>query len=182
MAQRGQRTALLVIDMLNSYEHDDAERLAESARDVVPHIAAMVERARREDTPVVYVNDNYGDWNSSSEELAREAMDGRHPELVEPLLPHSDDAFVIKARHSVFYSTPLEYLLQTMDVGRIVLTGQATEQCILYSALDGYVRHFEVVVPRDAVAHISAQLADAACEMMERNMHAEVVPAARLRL
>jgi nicotinamidase-related amidase len=128
------------------------------------------------------VNDNYGDWNSSSEELAREAMDGRHPELVEPLLPRDDDAFVIKARHSVFYSTPLEYLLQTMGVGRIVLTGQATEQCILYSALDGYVRHFEVVVPRDAVAHIHHDLADAACEMMERNMHAEVVHAAKVRL
>jgi nicotinamidase-related amidase len=180
--ERGQRTALLVVDMLNSYEHDDAEQLAESVRHAVPQIAGLIERARREDAPVVYVNDNYGDWNSSSEELAREAMDGRHPELVEPLLPRDDDAFVIKARHSVFYSTPLEYLLQTMDVGRIVLTGQATEQCILYSALDGYVRHFEVVVPRDAVAHIHAHLADAACEMMERNMHAELAVAAELRL
>jgi nicotinamidase-related amidase len=168
--------------MLNSYEHDDAERLAESVRDAVPQIADLIERARREHIPVVYVNDNYGDWNSSSEELAREAMNGRHPELVEPLLPREDDAFVIKARHSVFYSTPLEYLLQSMDVGRIVLTGQATEQCILYSALDGYVRHFEVLVARDAVAHIHRHLADAAYEMMERNMHAEVVPAARLQL
>ena len=182
MPERGQRTALLVVDMLNSYLHDDAEQLAESVRDAVPQITELVERARRADAPVVYVNDNYGDWNSSSEELAREAMNGRHPELVEPLLPREDDAFVIKARHSVFYSTPLEYLLQTMDVGRIVLTGQATEQCILYSALDGYVRHFQVVVARDAVAHIYPHLADAACEMMERNMHAEVVPAAKLRL
>jgi nicotinamidase-related amidase len=179
---RGALTALLVVDMLNTYEHEDADRLAASVKEAVPQIADLIERARSDDVPLVYVNDNYGDWNSSSEELAERAMAGRHPHLVEPLLPRNDDAFVIKARHSVFYSTPLEYLLQTMDVGRIVLAGQATEQCILYSALDGYVRHFEVVVPRDGVAHIHPHLADAACEMMERNMHAQIRPAAEVRL
>ena len=179
---RGERTALLVVDMLNPYEHDDADALAGSVRSAVPRIAALIERARGIDTPLVWVNDNYGDWNSSSEELARRALDGRRPELVEPVLPRESDAFVIKARHSVFYSTPLEYLLQTMDVGRIVLAGQATEQCILYSALDGYVRHFEVVVPADAVAHIHEHLAEAALEMMARNMHAEVTSAGDLRL
>jgi nicotinamidase-related amidase len=178
---RGEQTALLIVDMLNTYEHEDADRLAASVKHAVPQIAALIERARSDDMPLVYVNDNYGDWNSSSEELAERAMAGRHPDLVEPLLPRNDDAFVIKARHSVFYSTPLEYLLQSMDVGRIVLAGQATEQCILYSALDGYVRHFEVVVPRDGVAHIYEHLADAAFEMMERNMHAQIRPAEEVR-
>jgi nicotinamidase-related amidase len=168
--------------MLNAYEHEDADELAESVREAVPRIAGLIERARAQDVAVVYVNDNYGDWNSSSEELAGTAMQGRHPELVKPLLPRDDDAFVIKARHSVFYSTPLEYLLQTMDVGRIVLTGQATEQCILYSALDGYVRHFDVAVPRDAVAHIHEHLAASALEMMRRNMHADIAAAADIDL
>jgi nicotinamidase-related amidase len=168
--------------MLNAYEHDDADVLAESVRAAIPQMTALIERARNDEVPVIYVNDNYGDWNSSSKELAETAMNGRYPDLVEPVLPRDDDAFVIKARHSVFYSTPLEYLLQTMDVGRIVLAGQATEQCILYSALDGYVRHFEVAVPRDAVAHIHPHLAEAAVEMMRRNMRAEVVPAEKLRL
>jgi nicotinamidase-related amidase len=178
---RGEQTALLIVDMLNTYEHEDADRLAASVKGAVPQIAALIERARSDDVPLVYVNDNYGDWNSSSEELAERAMAGRHTDLVGPLLPRKDDAFVIKARHSVFYSTPLEYLLQSMEVGRIVLAGQATEQCILYSALDGYVRHFAVVVPRDGVAHIHEHLADAAFEMMERNMHAQIQPAEEVR-
>ena len=131
---RGDETALLVIDMLNPYEHEDADRLAESVRAAVPRISDLIDRARKEDVPVVWVNDNYGDWNSSSAELARAALAGRHPELVEPLLPRDEDLFVIKTRHSVFFSTPLEYLLESMGVGRIVLTGQVTEQCILYSA------------------------------------------------
>jgi nicotinamidase-related amidase len=77
----------------------------------------------------------------------------------------------------VFYGTPLEYMLGQFEIERIVLAGQVTEQCILYSALDAYVRHFEVAVPRDAVAHIHADLADAALRMMSMNMRATVAPA-----
>jgi nicotinamidase-related amidase len=179
---RGEGTALLVVDMLNTYEHDDAEVLAETVRAAIPQMAALIERARNDEVPIVHVNDNYGDWNSSSEELAEAAMKGRYPELVEPVLPADDELFVIKTRHSVFFSTPLEYLLERMDVGRIVLTGQVTEQCILYSAVDGYVGHFEVSVPHDGVAHIHEQLAKAALEMMDRNMHAEIAGASDLRL
>jgi nicotinamidase-related amidase len=101
---------------------------------------------------------------------------------VEPVLPGEDDPCVLKTRHSVFFSTPLEYMLETMAVGRIVLTGQVTEQCILYSAVDGYVGHFEVAVPRDGVAHIYEHLAQAAFEMMERNMHAQVGTADEITL
>ena len=63
-----------------------------------------------------------------------------------------------------------------------MLVGQVTEQCILYSALDAYVRHFAVAVPRDAVAHIHEELADAALRMMERNMSADVGDAAACEL
>jgi nicotinamidase-related amidase len=92
---------------------------------------------------------------------------------VEPLLPPPDLPFIVKARHSVFYGTQLEYMLRQHDVTRLVLTGQVTEQCILYSALDAYVRHFKVVVPRDAVAHIHEDLAQAALRMMRINMRAD---------
>jgi nicotinamidase-related amidase len=63
-----------------------------------------------------------------------------------------------------------------------VLVGQVTEQCILYTALDAYVRHYRVAVPRDAVAHIHADLAEAALRMMELNMAAEIVPAEECEL
>jgi nicotinamidase-related amidase len=166
--------AVVVIDMLNTYDHEDGDRLAASAEVVVPRIRALVERAREAGTEVIYVNDNYGEWNSSAKKLADSACDGRHPELVEPILPHEDDAFVIKARHSIFYETPLEYLVGQKEIDRLILTGQATEQCILYSALDAYVRHIPISVPRDAVAHIDERLAEAALEMMERNMDADI--------
>jgi nicotinamidase-related amidase len=178
----GGATALLVVDMLNTYEHPEADRLAERVEKALPGMRTLLRRAAEEETPVVYVNDNYGDWNSSSEQLGRRAMEGAHPELVEPLLPREGQSFVIKARHSTFYETPLEYLLDQTGVGRLVFTGQVTEQCILYSALDAYVRHFDVVVATDAVAAIYDDLGEAALQMMERNMGADLVRAEDLAL
>jgi nicotinamidase-related amidase len=168
------RTALIVTDMIQSYDFEDADALAESARRAVPTIAGLIERAAAEDVLTIYVNDNFGAWDLDRDRLVEEALRGRHPELVEPIRPAEDTAFVVKARHSIFYQTPLEYLLRSDEVERIVLVGQVTEQCILYSALDGYIRHFEVVVPADAVAHIHEDLARAALRMMEINMSARV--------
>jgi nicotinamidase-related amidase len=179
---QGNRTALIVVDMLNGYDHEDADRLAENVEPVVPAIRTLLDRAQRADVPVVYVNDNHGHWRSSLPDLVEHARNGKRPDLVEPLLPPDEARFVIKARHTIFYGTPLEYLLEQIGVRRIVLTGQVTEQCVLYSALDAYVRHFSVAVPRDAVAHIHRNLADAALEMMERNMRAELSDAASVPL
>jgi nicotinamidase-related amidase len=167
-------SALVVIDMITTYDFPDADAVARHAPEAVENIARLLDRARDEGVQVIYVNDNHGDWNSSHEELLEKAMAGKHPELIEPIAPKEGDAFVIKARHSIFYSTPLEYLLATQGLGRVVMTGQVTEQCVLYSALDAYVRNFRVAVVRDAVAHIDADLAEAALLMMERNMNADL--------
>ena len=96
--------------MLNTYDHADADRLAASAAGAVPAAATLVRRAREEETLLIYVNDNYGDWNTSADELAERALNGKHPELVEPLLPIGAAPFVTKARHSAFYATLLEYM------------------------------------------------------------------------
>jgi len=174
------RTALIVTDMLNRYEHEDADRLMESVREVVPNVSALIESARRADALIVYVNDNHDDWSAGRAELVEWAMAGAEPSLVEPIIPDQEFPFVVKARHSTFYETQLDYLLRRQEVRRLVLAGQVTEQCILYSALDAYVRHYEVTIPRDAVAHIHPELASAAIEMMQRNMRAHIADGAEL--
>ena len=179
MANSG-KTALVVVDMLNSYAHDDAEQLTKSVETIVNPLSDLIARAEDAGVEIVYVNDNYGDWKSSQEDLEKQAMEGARPELVEPLLPPDSADFVVKARHTIFYMTPLEYLLGQKEIDRLILTGQVTEQCILYSALDAYVRLFQVAVPRDGVAHIHENLAGAAFEMMERNMGAEITSCAEL--
>jgi nicotinamidase-related amidase len=168
-------TALIVIDMLNTYDHEDADELAASVEEVLPNIVALRDEARRdEDTLLVYVNDNHDAWHAGRHDLVERALQGERPDLVEPLAPDWPVPFIPKGRHSIFYETALSHLLRIEGVERVVLTGQVTEQCVLYSALDAYLRGFDVVVPPDAVAHIDSELGRAALKMMETNMHAEL--------
>jgi nicotinamidase-related amidase len=169
------RTALLVVDMLNPYDHEHADLLAPNVERVVPVIGRLVRDAG--DADVVYVNDNYEDFGATRDDLVRAALEGKRPDLVEPIVPPDDVAFLQKVRHSAFYSTALDHLLRDRGIERLVLTGQVTEQCILYTALDAYVRRFEIRVPPDAVAHIDPELGEAALRMMERNMRVELVGA-----
>jgi nicotinamidase-related amidase len=167
--------ALIVIDMINTYDHEDADLLVPSAQRVVPVVADLIDRARGADVPVVYANDNFGSWRSHQGEIVDQALATPHRDLVAPIRPDDTSLFVLKARHSVFYETPMSYLLWRLGVDHVVLCGQVTEQCVLYSALDAHIRHLEVTVPEDAVASIHPRLGSAALEMMERNMGARIV-------
>jgi nicotinamidase-related amidase len=169
--------ALLVVDMLNPYDHEDADALAGNVTPIVEPLTDLIARAREDDLDVVYVNDNLGDFTATRHDLVQRALDGRRPELIEPLIPADDLPFIQKIRHSVFYGTALDHLLRARELDTVILTGQVTEQCILYSALDAYIRHYDVCVVRDAVASIDPQLGDAALRMMERNMRARVLEA-----
>ncbi|POM26199.1 Vibriobactin-specific isochorismatase [Actinomadura rubteroloni] len=170
-------TALVVIDMLNPYRHADAGVLQDGVAEMVGPLADLVARAVRDGTPVIYVNDNHGDFSATRDDLVAAALRGERPDLVKPVLPPDDCAFLPKVRHSAFFGTPLEYILHQLGVREVVLTGQVTEQCVLYTALDAYIRHLEIKVPRDAVASIDPGLGDAALRMMERNMRADLVTA-----
>jgi nicotinamidase-related amidase len=172
-------TAVVVIDMMNTYRHDDAEDLIPNVEKIIDPLADLVRRARdADDVDLVYVNDNYGDFSAEFSDIVRAALDGARPDLIKPIAPAGASRLMTKVRHSAFYATALAYLLGRMETKRLILTGQVTEQCILYTALDAYVRHLPVVIPTDAVAHIDAGLGKAALKMMEQNMSAELTTAA----
>ncbi|MDA0180161.1 cysteine hydrolase [Solirubrobacter phytolaccae] len=174
-------TALIVIDMLNTYDHEDGEALAESVREQLPQIVDLRDQAKaHEDVLLIYSNDNHDRWHAGRHDLVEQAMAGKHPELIEPIAPTDPLPFIPKGRHSIFYQTAIDHLLRIEEVKRVVLVGQVTEQCVLYSALDAYLRGFDLVVPTDAVAHIDPGLAEAALRMMERNLHADLRPAAQV--
>jgi nicotinamidase-related amidase len=172
--------AVLVIDMLNTYEHEDADVLARNVTDIVDPLAGLISRAReRDDVDVIYVNDNYGNFDADFRDVVEAALHGDRPDLVRPIAPDENCLRLLKVRHSAFYASSLDYLLGRLDAKQLILTGQVTEQCILYTALDAYVRHFSMIVVPDAVAHIDPELSDAALTMMHKNKHAEIVPAVK---
>ncbi|BBX42745.1 isochorismatase [Mycobacterium simiae] len=165
--------------MMNNYQHPDAEVLIPNVAKIIDPLADLVRRARdSDDVDLIYVNDNYGDFTAGFDDLVESACNGERPDLVEPIVPRDGTRVMTKVRHSAFYATPLAYLLNRLETERLILTGQVTEQCILYSALDAYVRHLQVVIPTDAVAHIDEELGAAALKMMESNMSAELTTAA----
>jgi nicotinamidase-related amidase len=178
MQQPMSDVAVLVIDMLNTYRHEDAEMLTPNVADIVDPLAGLISLAHdRDDVDLIYVNDNYGDFTADFEDILEAALHGERPDLVTPIAPDETCLRLLKVRHSAFYASSLDYLLRRLDAHNLIITGQVTEQCILYTALDAYVRHFSVIVVPDAVAHIDPELSDAALSMMHKNMHAKVVPA-----
>jgi nicotinamidase-related amidase len=172
------RIATLVIDMLNPYDHEDADALAEQAAKRIDPLRTLIDTTSDSDHELVYVNDNFDDFTATSKDLGEHAMRGERPELIKPILPPKGALFVQKVRHSGFYESALNHLLHTHKVETLVLAGQVTEQCILYTALDAYIRGFDIRVVRDAVVPIDEELGEAALRMMEANMDADLVAAA----
>src|SRR5690606_8315377 len=124
--------------------HEDAEKLTPHVAEIIDPLAGLIAEARdRDGVDLIYVNDNYGDFTAEFSDIVTAALDGERPDLVKPIVPHKGCRVMTKVRHSAFYSTSLEYLLNQLRPERLILTGQVTEQCILYTALDAYVRHFD---------------------------------------
>src|SRR5688500_2313923 len=105
--------------MLNPYDHEDAEVLTENVEPIVPTLARLIADANEHDIEVIYVNDNYGDFAATRDDLIRAAEDGRRPNLITPVLPPKGVAFLQKARHSAFYSTALDHLLRQHSIETI---------------------------------------------------------------
>lgn len=164
--------------MLNPYDHEDGETLAEQARSRIEPMQQLIAATRDADgAELVYVNDNYDDFSATSSDLIRTALEGRHPEPIEPIRPSDGSLFVEKVRHSAFYESSLNHLLHVHEIDTVLLAGQVTEQCILYTALDAYIRGFQLRIARDCVIPIDDELGDAALKMMASNMRAEVLDA-----
>jgi nicotinamidase-related amidase len=147
--------ALLVIDMISAWDFPDAAKLAAGAVAIAPRIAALKRRCVDAGVPAIYVNDNHGYWRSDFREVVQRSIDkggatGRS--IAEALAPRPEDYSVLKPKHSAFFATPLDLLLRHLGVKCLVVTGVATDQCIVMSASDAHMRDYDVVVPQDCVA------------------------------
>ena len=168
-------TALLLIDVINDCEFDGGEDLLASARATLDPIAALTARCREAGVPVVYVNDNFGAWDQTFDELVERCCttEVRGRELAEALRPEPGDHFILKPKHSAFYLTSLDALLQSLGVRRLILCGYAGDICVLFTANDAHMREYELVVPRDCIASEREDVNACALEMMQRTLGAE---------
>jgi len=150
---RHNQTALLLIDVINSFEFDTPGAL-DRAWPVASPLRQLAKRARTAGVPVIYVNDNFGLWQSNLNQLIHRCLktQGRVRQFIQKLLPEREDYFVLKPKHSAFFQTPLDLLLRHLETRKIILTGLWTNNCVLFTAHDAYMRDFELCIPTDCVA------------------------------
>jgi nicotinamidase-related amidase len=175
-------SALLLIDVVNPFDFESADRLLRHALPVARRIEALKRRAVQARVPVVYVNDNYGDWHANFAELVERCTGpGAHGRrFVERVRPEHGDYYVLKPLHSGFHSTSLEVLLDSLGVGTVVLAGVASHICVWFTAIDAYMRGLEVVVPSDCVAAERLRDTRAALEQMKCVLKARIAPSRAL--
>ena len=178
------RVALLIIDALNAFDFEGADALLPRAERAADRIVDLATTARRLGTPVVYVNDNRGEWRSDRQALIEAVThdDATGRDLVRRLAPKDGDLFVIKPQMSGFYSTNLPVLLPQLRADRLVLAGFATDICVLFTAADAHMRNYEVWVPQDAVAAETEERQRWALEILSRNLGADVRATTELSL
>jgi nicotinamidase-related amidase len=176
--------ALILVDLINDLEFEGGDQLLRSAMRAAPRIAALKVKARRQRIPVIYANDNFGRWRSDFREGVTHCLEGgvRGRPLVEMLKPEPDDYFVLKVKHSAFFSTTLELLLNYLKAKRVILTGISGDMCILLTAADAYMRDMEISVPRDCIASISTAENRKALEYMTRVFDADTRVSGKLDL
>jgi nicotinamidase-related amidase len=174
--------ALLLIDVINDFDFPEGEQLLKLAMPVGKNIAALKQRAKDAGIPAIYVNDNFGRWRSDFKKIVAHCRNSRGKSFVEMLLPDDDDYFVLKPKHSGFYSTTLSLLLTHLTTKNVILTGIAGNNCVLFTANDAYMRDMKVFVPSDCVVSNTEEENDYALKQMETVLKADLTRGSELDL
>ena len=174
--------ALLLIDVINDLEFEGGEDLFQNALPAAGKIAALKERAQQAHVPVIYVNDNFGKWRSDFKRIVTHCLqdDVRGRPIAAVLQPDDDDYFVLKPKHSGFFSTTLNLLLEYLGARTLILTGIAGNNCVLFTANDAYLRDYKLIIPADCTASIRKQDNDNALHQMQEVLKADIRPSAEV--
>jgi nicotinamidase-related amidase len=184
MVPESSDVALLLLDVINDLEWEGGELLLPHALRMAERLAALKQRAREAGIPSIYVNDNYGRWQSDFTRLIDHCLheDVRGRSIVESLLPEEKDYFVLKPKHSGFFSTTLDVLLDYLKARSLIITGVAGNICVLFTANDAYMRDFNLYVPSDCVASNDPEDNRHALQQIKTVLKADITPSTKLDL
>jgi nicotinamidase-related amidase len=182
--QRQCRCALLLIDVINDMDFEGSESLVRFAEPMARRLRELKQRARAAGIPTIYINDNFGKWRSDFRTLVEHCVVDDVPgrAVARMLAPDEQDYFVLKPKNSAFYGTTLETLLDSLGTKRVIITGIAGDNCVLFSANDAYLRELKLFIPCDCVASESQEENDHALRLMQKVVKAEITPSTGLDL
>ncbi len=167
--------ALLLVDFINLFDFRNAAKLAPRAIKAAGVAGRLKASLAQNGVPCIYANDNFGNWRSEFSALVEIclAKGGASGAIAQALRPTGNDLSILKPRHSAFYGTPLEFLLEELGVRKIIIAGIAVDMCVVATAQDAYVRKYEIAVPADCCAGFSSAQEKEALSLMTRTMHAD---------
>jgi nicotinamidase-related amidase len=175
-------TALLLIDVINDLAFEGSEALVAQAEPMAGRLARLKRRAAAAGVPVVYINDNFGQWRSDFRQTVAHCTSLRSPgrRVSQRLRPTIRDYFVLKPKHSGFFDTTLDTLLKTLRIRRVIITGIAGNICVLFTANDAYMRELTLYAPADCIVSNTAADNDYALRQLRTVLKANVTESSRL--
>ena len=175
-------TVLLLVDVINDFDFPRARDLLRFAVPAARRIVALKQRLRARGIPAIYVNDNFGRWQSDFKKQVERCVSDESvgAPVARLLIPGEDDYFVLKPKHSGFFSTSLGVLLEYLGAKKLIVTGFAGDICVLFTANDAYMRDYDLIVPSDCIASETVEANRNACRQMKRFLRADVRPSRRL--
>ena len=176
-------TALLLIDVINDLAFDGSEALVAQAESMAAPLARLKRRATAAGVPTIYINDNFGQWRSDFRRTVAHCTARSSPghRISRRLRPTARDYFVLKPKHSGFFDTTLDTLLEKLRIRRVILTGVAGNICVLFTANDAYMREYKIFAPADCIASNTAADNDHALRQLKTVLKGDVAVSTRLR-
>ncbi len=174
---------VLFVDVINHFEFPDGDQLLQEALPIARNLLSFKKRARRAKVPVLYVNDNFGQWRSDASKLLKYCLrsEAVGRDFVAAVAPDEEDYFVLKPMHSAFYQTPLDVLLRYFEARTVILCGVATNSCIVCTAHDARMRDLNIVVAADCCAAKTAEVHERALDHIAATTGARVLKSSSVR-
>ncbi|WP_215145092.1 cysteine hydrolase family protein [Exiguobacterium qingdaonense] len=170
------KTALLIIDLFNDFDFEGGDMLRKHTKMIIEPILELKKHFKETDLPVIYCNDNFGQWKDSTEDIIDYVKASKGKQIALQIEPADEEYFIIKPRHSIFFGTQLDILLRQLNVTKLILTGVATDICILFSANDAYMRNYDLYIPRDCVAAETVKRHESALTIIDEALGIETSP------
>lgn len=174
--------ALLIIDMINDLEFSSGNEMFPHVIHVAQNIYRLKKRLSAMGIPTIYVNDNYGKWQSDFRSIIEHFIehDVRGKPVVELLRPNKDDYFILKPTYSGFFATPLQLLLSHLNIDTLILTGMSGNMCVQFTANDAYMRNYDLIVPSDCIVSKTERANEEALRQMHDILKANTAPSSQL--
>ena len=165
-------TALVLIDVQNSFFHPNGGNYYPESASVVPNLKRLLDRARAAGRLVIHVAEqhrpNVKDFESAK--LPEHCIAGEFDaQFFDDFGPGDDTEFLLaKRRTSAFFATDLDLLLREKGIDRIIIAGVKANVCVRATVQDAFSLGYRCIVPRDAVNSNRSHLADASLEDIDR--------------